>query len=253
VPRGVSIRRIPLRSGAHRAPAYPAAVIVATYNVHRCVGNDGETAPERIAEVLAELRADLVALQEVEADLHLEAGVDQFEFLASATGMRAIAGPTLASGRNRYGNALLTRLELRSVAQIDLSVPGREPRGAIDAIVESAAGPLRVLATHLGLRPTERRAQARKLASHLGNGDEPPVVVLGDLNSVSGSSLTPLRTRMGRLPRRRTYPARRPLLPLDRVWVRPPGLLADLRVHRSPLARAASDHLPLRAELRFGA
>jgi endonuclease/exonuclease/phosphatase family metal-dependent hydrolase len=180
--------------------------------------------------------------------------VDQFEFLASATGMRAIAGPTLESGRNRYGNALLTRLELRSVAQIDLSVPGREPRGAIEAVAASVAGPLRVLATHLGLRPRERRAQARKLASHLGDGmGETPVVVLGDLNSVSGSSLAPLRTRMGRLPRRRTYPARRPLLPLDRVWVRPPGLLADLRAHRSPLARAASDHLPLRAELRFDA
>jgi endonuclease/exonuclease/phosphatase family metal-dependent hydrolase len=232
-------------------------VILATYNIHRCVGSDGQAAPQRITRVIEELKADLVALQEVDAEFHLAPGVDQFEFLARATGMRAIAGPTLESGGARYGNALLTRLELQRVAWIDLSVSGREPRGAIDAAVETGVGPLRVLTTHLGLDPRERRIQSRKLASHLDHPedghDESPVVLLGDLNSVSGTSLAPLRGRMGRLARRRTYPARHPVLPLDRIWVWPAELLADLRVHHSPLARAASDHLPLRAELRFDA
>ena len=229
-------------------------MIVATYNVHGCIGADGQAAPERIAAVLAELEADLVALQEVGVVARSGPALDQFDLLARATGMRAIVGPTLVNGRNRYGNTLLTRLELRRVAQIDLSVPGREPRGAIDALVETAVGPLRVLATHLGLDPRERRIQARKLASHVGDGGkERPIALLGDLNSVSGASLAPLRPRMGRLPRRRTYPARRPILPLDRVWVHPAELLADLRAHRSPLARTASDHLPLRAELRLDA
>jgi endonuclease/exonuclease/phosphatase family metal-dependent hydrolase len=227
-------------------------MIVATYNIHRCVGADGQAAPQRISEVLEEIGADLVALQEVAAEAHPEPGVDQFDFLAHATGMSAIAGPTLTDGRARYGNALLTRLEPESVAQIDLSVSGREPRGAIEAVIETGVGLLRVLATHLGLRARERWTQAQRLACHLGDAyNERGVVVLGDLNSVSGSSLAPLRSRMGRLPGRRTYPARRPFLPLDRIWVHPRSLLADLRVHRSPLARAASDHLPLVAELRL--
>lgn len=239
---------------AHRTAAYPAAVIVATYNVHGCIGTDGQTAPERIARVLAELDADLVALQEVGAAVHSESAPDQFDLLADASGMRAIPGPTLASGRNRYGNALLTRLAIRRVAQIDLSVRGREPRGAIDALVETASGPLQVLATHLGLDPRERRRQARKLASLLGDAaDGGPAILLGDLNSVSAASLAPLRRHLGRAPRRRTYPARRPILPLDRIWVRPAELLTDLRAHRSPLARTASDHLPLRGELRLRA
>lgn len=227
-------------------------MIVATYNIHRCVGTDGQADPQRISKVLEEIGADLVALQEVGAESHPEPDVDQFDFLAQATGMRAVAGPTLADGRTRYGNALLTRLELESVEQIDLSVSGREPRGAIEAVIKSGVGLLRVLATHLGLRAKERWTQAQTLAHHLGDGhNETGVVVLGDLNSISGSSLAPLRSRMGRLPGRRTYPARRPFLPLDRIWVRPPSLLAGLRVHRSPLARAASDHLPLVAELRL--
>ena len=227
-------------------------MIVATYNIHRCVGADGEAAPQRISEVLEEIGADLVALQEVGADFHPGPAVDQFDFLARATDMRAIAGPTLADGRARYGNALLTRLELKRVEQIDLSVSGREPRGAIKAVIETSAGPLRVLATHLGLRAKERWMQSQTLAQHLGDRhNESGVVVLGDLNSVSGSSLAPLCSRMGRLPGRRTYPARSPFLPLDRIWVRPGSWLGDLRVHRSPLARAASDHLPLVAELRL--
>lgn len=225
-------------------------MIVATYNIHRCIGTDGRHAPSRIAEVLAELEVDVVALQEV--DVHLESGVDQFEFLARTTGMTAIAGPTLESGSRRYGNALLTRAAVSDVTRIELSAPGREPRGALEAVVASDSGPLRILATHLGLDRRERRAQARQLARRLAEHDDgTPVVVLGDLNSVSGLSLAPLRAWMaGRPPSLRTFPARRALLPLDRIWVKPRALLDDVRVHRSRLARVASDHLPLRARLR---
>jgi endonuclease/exonuclease/phosphatase family metal-dependent hydrolase len=227
-------------------------VIVATYNVHCCIGGDGRLAPARIVGVLAELEADVFALQEVDAR-DAATGLDQFEFLARATGMYAVEGPTLAHDRGRYGNVLLSRFALGDVVRIDLSVAGREPRGAIEAVVQTAAGPLRILATHLGLDPRERRAQAARLAGRLGEpGDESPVVLLGDLNSVSGASLGPLRARLsGRPLPRRTYPARRPLFPLDRIWIRPAHLLGELRVHRSELARVASDHLPLRAELRL--
>jgi endonuclease/exonuclease/phosphatase family metal-dependent hydrolase len=229
-------------------------MIVATYNVHRCIGTDARLLPSRIAAVLDELDADLIALQEVDALHGVADGIDQFEFLAKSTGMHATAGPTLESGRGRYGNVLLTREAPQGIVRIDLSMPRREPRGAIETLVESPAGPLRVLTAHLGLDPRERRAQAQRLGRRLAEaGDAAPVLLLGDLNSISGTSLAPLRVWMGGRPAAcRTYPSQRPFLPLDRIWTRPASLLGELHAHRSALARIASDHLPLRAELRFG-
>jgi len=103
---------------------------LATYNIHACVGGDGRFQPDRTVEVLREMSADLVALQEVEQrDV---AGEGLLEFLADALDMEAIAGPTLLRGTRHYGNALLTRLPVLAVERVDLSVPRREPRGALD-------------------------------------------------------------------------------------------------------------------------
>jgi endonuclease/exonuclease/phosphatase family metal-dependent hydrolase len=228
-------------------------MIVATYNVHRCVGTDRRRLPSRIAAVLGELGADLIALQEVDALGIRESGDDQFEFFARATGLNAVVGVTIERERGRYGNLLLARHPLRDVTHIDLSLPRREPRGAIEALVDGPSGPLRVIAAHLGLDPRERRVQAQRLGRRIADGGEQiPVVLLGDLNSISATSLAPLRVWMTARPSsRRTYPSRRPILPLDRIWTRPGSLVAELHVHRSPLARIASDHLPLRARLKL--
>ncbi|MCW8141795.1 MAG: endonuclease/exonuclease/phosphatase family protein, partial [Planctomycetota bacterium] len=81
----------------------------ATYNVHRCIGADGRYDADRVAAVIRELDADVVGLQEVDARYHLENDLDQIEYLQEATGMTAVAGPTLTNHRGYYGNALLTR------------------------------------------------------------------------------------------------------------------------------------------------
>jgi len=219
---------------------------VATYNVHRCVGRDGRYDPARTCSVIRELDADVVALQELEwqpeAALHL---LDEF---AQRTGYTPVAGPTLFRADGHYGNAVLTRLAVRRINRLDLTVPGREARGAIDVALETAVGAMRVLATHLGLRAGERRAQTQRLLAELEKRSM-PAVLMGDLNEwfLWGRPLRRLRAHFGKTPAPATFPARWPVLALDRIWVEPARMLRDVRAHRSALAQAASDHLPLRA------
>jgi endonuclease/exonuclease/phosphatase family metal-dependent hydrolase len=227
-------------------------LVVATYNVHRCVGRDGRFDPERTLAVLRELDADAIALQELQwqpADaLHL------LHELALKLGYAALAGPTLLHGDGHYGNAVLTRLAIRKADAVDLSVHGREPRGALNALLDTPDGPLRLIATHLGLRPYERRLQMRRLLAQPREAAS-ATVLLGDLNEwfLWGRPLRWLRARFGHTLAPATFPAQRPLLALDRIWVEPRALLHELRPHASPLARAASDHLPLRAVLEWRA
>lgn len=222
---------------------------VVSYNIHRCIGTDGHCDPHRVAAVLREIEADVIALQEVDADHWVEGGVDQLEFLAEATGFEAVGGPTLRGHRGHYGNALLTRLPLQGVERHDLSVAGREPRGVIDAEVDVHGRRLRVVTTHLGLRPLERRTQLRSLADLMDRRPDDHVVLLGDMNEWMPGALRGLHARLAAAPRLRTFPAYRPVLALDRIWARPRDSIRDVRVHHSRIARIASDHLPLVASI----
>lgn len=225
---------------------------VATYNVHGGVGRDGRCDPHRIAQVLNEANADVVALQEV--DLH-RGPRDMLALLARHTGLDPVAGATMLKKTGAFGNALLTRFRPIAVRRVDLSVPHREPRGALDVVVACRGIRLRVLATHLGLRPAERRLQVRRVLTRLESEPTRPVVLMGDLNEwfLWGRPLRWLHRVFDKTPAPATYPARFPLFALDRLWVEPRHVLDKIEVHSSPLARRASDHLPLLAELEIGA
>jgi len=226
-----------------------ARVVVATYNIHGCVGRDGNFDPARILDVLRELDADVIALQELrwrsEEARHVLA-----EF-GESLGFRALTGPTLMRDDGHYGNALLTRFDVRDVSRMDLSVPGREPRGALDVQLDVGGSPLRVIATHLGLRPAERRVQMHRLLARANKHAAMPLVLMGDLNEwfLWGRPLRWLKRHFGDAPAPATFPSGFPLLALDRIWCSPAGLLGKVTVHTSPRAKIASDHLPVRAEL----
>lgn len=224
-------------------------ITLATYNIHACIGVDRCFDPERIVQVLNELDVDVAALQEVEhnaIDDH-----DLLDYLAEKTGLTAIAGPTLLRETRDYGNALLTRLPIVTVKRIDLSLPQREPRGALDVMHDWHGQRIHVVATHLGLRPGERRQQIRRLLALFDSGGADFSVLLGDLNEwlLWGRPLRWLRRHFAPTPHPRTYPARFPLLALDRIWVHPRAALTRIGIHDSPAARLASDHLPLKAQL----
>ena len=226
---------------------------LASYNVHRCVGSDGAHHPDRVAEVLREIDADIVGLQEVDSGFEPRFGVDQLDRLATRMGMEAIEGPTLLGANGNYGNALLTRLPVRSVRRLDLSFRRRERRGALDVDVTTPAGTVRTVVTHFGLHRRERAVQAVRLARHLVAEPRPVTVLLGDFNEWRplAGALRSLEDLLGRAPRLRSFPARWPLLALDRIWVSPAAALESIHTHPSALACVASDHLPVVANLRW--
>lgn len=222
---------------------------VATYNIHACIGRDGRFDPQRTAQVLGELDADVIALQEVEH--HRVGDRDLLEFLAASSGYHAIAGPTLLRSERHYGNALLTRHPVAAVELLDLTAAHCEPRGAIEALLDWDGEPIQIIATHLGLRPRERRTQLRRLLDRCAGASADYSILLGDLNEwlLWGRPLRWLRQQFADVPHVRTYPAGLPLFALDRIWVHPSAALRHIEPHVSPLARVASDHLPLRCLL----
>ncbi|MBP0597427.1 endonuclease/exonuclease/phosphatase family protein [Herbaspirillum sp. LeCh32-8] len=226
----------------------PWPLTVATYNIHSAIGTDGYFAPERIAGVLGEIEADVIALQEVPLGGTGQPNV--LDLLRRTTGFYAVEGPTMDTRERRYGNAVLSRYPVLATETIDLSFGSREPRGALDADIDCHGHMLRVVATHLGLRPAERREQIRRLLQAFDT-DQAPVILMGDVNEwfVWGRALRWLVSHFEAAPAPRTFPSRWPLFSLDRIWISPRHRLLHVEVHRTPLACVASDHLPLIAHI----
>lgn len=226
----------------------PWPLTIATYNIHGAVGSDGHFVPERVAGVLREINADIIALQEV--PLGGDEMSNVLELLQDATGFAAVEGHTFSVAGRRYGNAVLCRYPIVATRSIDLSFGKREPRGALDADVDCHGHPLRVITTHLGLRLAERRDQIRRLLQ-VFDTDQMPVILLGDVNEwfIWGRALRWLVSHFEPVPALATFPSRWPILALDRIWIRPRHRLVHVEVHATPLARIASDHLPLIAHI----
>lgn len=223
---------------------------VASYNLHSGVGMDGKRSWSRLAQVLRELDCDLYALQEVDNQPgDLEESM-MLERLARELNMQAIPGLRIVRRTGEYGNAILTRLPVLSVRRHDLSHSWFEPRGALDVQVEVAGHPLRFIATHLGLRRAERRAQWRSLMAAMAESPrDVPTILAGDMNEWYRGAVT-LRDAnqlFGEPPAPAAFPAFAPCLALTRIWVRPRPALVSVERHRSEIARRASDHLPVKA------
>lgn len=223
---------------------------VATYNLHDCIGRDGRFDPGRTAGVLRELDVDVLALQEVTVD-DVGERLAQFE---SATGMRALDGSLFARGLGRYGNLILSRHTVLDSRLHDLSIPGREPRGCIEATIGCAGARVRCFATHLGLGRRERMEQVRRLALLLDNVVGTAGLLLGDLNLWRLAASRPLHARRFVGPAVRSFPTwPTPIVALDRILARLPAAVERCWRHDSPAARVASDHFPVIAEIRLDA
>jgi endonuclease/exonuclease/phosphatase family metal-dependent hydrolase len=235
---------------APRDLAEPDLLRLASYNVHGCVGLDFRRDVHRVASVIRELACDTVGLQEVGSRSDARAGVRQLDLLERETAMQAVAGATIVRGDLHYGNALLTRRRILGVRRHDLSFRRSEPRGALDVDIEVGRTPVRVVVTHLGLSAAERRHQVGQLIEILSElPAEAPLVILGDFNEwlPGGRALRWIHRLMEESPGRRSFPTWMPVFKLDRVWSRPRGSLLAFDVHRTQLARTASDHYPVKA------
>lgn len=229
---------------------------VASYNIHKCRGTDGRTRPDRILEVICELDADLIALQEVDRRFGRKDGLLDPEAIRRETGMRLLVQSDLPHGHGWHGNALLVRAEPKTYRRLRLRLPGFEPRGAIVAELDLGEGEFRVIAAHLGLLRLSRLDQASALLKAHRELPPLPTILMGDFNEWRRrrrSALSVLEPTFGGDATPRSFPSRRPIFALDRILGWPYGLVTDLAVHKSPLARLASDHLPLTARAEIEA
>jgi endonuclease/exonuclease/phosphatase family metal-dependent hydrolase len=254
---------------------------VATYNIHKCVGLDRRLRPERIVEVLRELDADIIALQEVhciqkgnwqkgnwqkgnwqkgswqgQEDQH-----DQAHFIARELGLDFRLGENRQLKGGAYGNVVLSRFPIIAARNHDISVAGREQRGCLRLDIDlHGKQPLHIYNVHLGTSFTERRHQAQKLLHEdvLKNGDHiGPRVLLGDFNEWTRGLTSRLlaehfqsadiRIHLGR---KSTYPGVLPFLHLDHIYFDEALKLEEAKLHRSRTALIASDHLPIVADFQ---
>jgi endonuclease/exonuclease/phosphatase family metal-dependent hydrolase len=229
---------------------------VVTYNVHKCRGMDGRTSAVRIAGVLREIDAGVIALQEV-----LE---HQAEAISAELGLPFVLGENRKHRGYGYGNVVLSRFPMRATRNYDLSVRGREERGCLRVDLDIGGGAmLHVFNVHLGTALIERRHQGRKLiAPELLNdvAFEGPRIVLGDFNEwTTGLATRLLRSHMqsadmrAHALRSRSYPGILPFLHLDHIYYDPVLRLDQLTFCRTRKALIASDHLPLIGDFQSSA
>jgi endonuclease/exonuclease/phosphatase family metal-dependent hydrolase len=231
---------------------------VATYNIHKCRGLDQRVRPERIVQVLEELDADIVALQEV-VGRGGRSKDDQARYVAESLGYHPIFGENRRHNGAAYGNLVLSRFPVLESWNYDITTRGREPRGVLRADVQlKDAQVLHLFNVHLGTAYRERREQGGHLVSELILRNDELAgarIVLGDFNEwIPGHASRLLSEHFGVRDagdpalRRRTFPCVLPLFRLDHIYFDGGLNLHYLRLHRTRKALIASDHLPLVAE-----
>jgi endonuclease/exonuclease/phosphatase family metal-dependent hydrolase len=233
---------------------------ILTYNVHRCVGVDRKLDVGRVAAVIADLRPDIVALQELDVGRARTGGVDQAREIARRLEMAVHFHPAMKVEEELYGDAILTAYPERLIHADKLPgyprIQGLEPRGALWICVEIEGRYVQVINTHLGLVPREQQIQAAAIAGPrwLGHPDcAGATILLGDFNAVPTSVVYRTLSHKLKAARRQgprpapspTFPSRMPVLRIDHVFVSDQIVVKHVFAPYTSLTRIASDHLPL--------
>lgn len=226
---------------------------VASYNIRKAIGTDRRRRPERTIDVLNELGADVIALQEADRRFGSRASAIPVQLLEEHSDYKAVPFDTRAGSIGWHGNALLVRKPVEILERHLFHLPSLEPRGAVLADVRVNGSVLRIVGMHLDLSGLWRRRQAHAILSHLAEREgDPSTVLMGDLNewSVRGGCLRDFGAHHHFAPCGRSFHARRPIAMLDRIMVTRDLEIVSSGAHGSATARRASDHLPIWAELR---
>jgi endonuclease/exonuclease/phosphatase family metal-dependent hydrolase len=220
---------------------------IASYNIRKARGLDQKRLPERTLQVVNELDADMVVLQEADKRLGKRPPAIPRHLIQSETDFDLVEVSHNGTSLGWHGNAVLVRkgVAVSEIKRLDL--PGMEPRGAVQVDISSFGG-FSLIAAHLGLLRRDRQAQLRALCHATQNNKHS--VIAGDFNEWSASKgMDPLAERFNLHAPGSTFPTRRPMAALDRF-----ALSKDVKMHRSGvvqdgLARLASDHLPIWSDI----
>jgi endonuclease/exonuclease/phosphatase family metal-dependent hydrolase len=246
-------RRSASITGGDEARPNTSKLTIASYNIHKCVGNDGVFDPIRIKNVILQLDADIVVLQEADARFGEREGLLDLDYLHVMGGYRSIFSPDRNSrSHGWHGNVVLYRNSIVNHVH-QLRLPGLEPRGALIVDFGIGEASFRLLAVHLGLLRRSRKMQVEAIIEAADPHPLRHVVVIGDMNEwrlERRSALELFKSHFeeisARLP---SYPSRYPVLPLDRLFVSRGLRVESLSVVDTPLTRIASDHLPVNATI----
>lgn len=235
---------------------------IATYNIHKCIGLDRKFSPERIVDVLREVDADIIALQEVLCHANSHRRENQAEFLAEELKMDFSLGENRKIKDGKYGNVILSRLPFKNTENFDISITKREPRGCLRTEIQIGnSKSFQFFNVHLGTSFFERRQQVHKLlAAHALDHSEfvGKRIVAGDFNEWTSGLTTRLfkanfktvdaKLHLGKA---RTFPGVLPIFHLDHIYFDEAFRLKNAFLHRSRKSLIASDHLPIVAEFEF--
>ena len=227
-------------------------VLVASYNIRKAIGSDRRRRPDRILDVLGEIDADIVALQEADRRFGERATALPLHMIAEHSPYVPVPLDVRPGSIGWHGNALLVRRSARVTAHATIVLPALEPRGAVTADIEVDGVTVRVVGMHLDLSGLWRRRQAHAILAGLAAMPRKlPTILMGDMNEwrPAGGCLKDFAQDFRFAETGPSFHARRPVARLDRIVVSADVQIAQAGVHRSPGARTASDHLPIWARL----
>jgi endonuclease/exonuclease/phosphatase family metal-dependent hydrolase len=217
------------------------------------VGTDRRRKPERTIEVLNEIGADVIALQEADRRFGSRASALPLQMIEQLSDYKPVPFQARSASLGWHGNALLVKKSVEVLDKELVHLPSLEPRGAVLADLRISGIEIRVVGMHLDLSGLWRRRQAHAILAHLHHRDgDPPTVMMGDLNewSANRGCLRDFAHRHKIADSGRSFHSRRPIAQLDRIMVSEKLEIVECGAHQSATARRASDHLPIWAKLR---
>jgi len=227
----------PIKNRSHR---------IASYNIRKARGLDGRRDPGRVIDVINGLGADVITLQEADRRMGDRPTALPRDLIARATDFDMVPLAVNDVSLGWHGNAVLVRRGVKVTGFARIPLPGVEPRGAV--AVTLADGPT-VIGVHLGLLRNSRRQQLDVLRRRAEAAEN--AVLIGDMNEwAKRRGFEPLTGHFALYSPGHSFHAARPIAALDRVALSHDLTLTDAGVDEGPLARRASDHLPIWADVR---
>ncbi|MRX51838.1 endonuclease [Paracoccus sp. S-4012] len=223
---------------------------LATYNLHKCRGITGPHDPLRNLAAIRAVDPDAIALQEVDFRFGARPEALPRALIERETGLVPVdLTGTTQSSLGWHGQTILMRPDLaREVRVRRLPLPGLEPRGAVAAMLPE----ITMVAVHLGLTRSARRAQLARLAMQSARLGAEPTVLTGDFNEWADAKGLEALAGFQLISPGPSWPALRPQLRYDRFALSPQLEVLDQGVEAGEDARRASDHLPVWVDVEVG-